>query len=255
MIQVRRSLTAMVAVSAVMLVALFAASGCVRVPIDREIGEVSQRGADVELEGAERADVTISMGAGELFMDAGTSRPGRLMEAEFDYSPRSWEPEVAYEARNGRGVLEVRQPRASGLPSLGAGITNRWEIVLSDEVPIALEVNLGAGQSELLLGDLDLRDLEVSTGAGDVLVDFAGAGLTQDLRATVEGGAGSFRVRVPSSAGVRVSGIRDGLGAFRADGFTRDGDDYVNDAYGRASVTIDLRVSRGVGEIVIEEVD
>ena len=97
--------------------------------------------------------------------------------------------------------------------------------------------------------------MKVSTGAGDVLVDLSGGGFTEDLRASVEGGAGAFRVRVPADVGVRVSGVRDGLGSFQIDGFTRDGDEYVNDAYGRSSVTIDLRVSRGVGEVVIEEVD
>lgn len=119
---------------------------------------------------------------------------------------------------------------------------------------MALDVNLGAGKSELVLGGLDLRELNVSTGAGDVLVDLVGP-RSEDLQARIEGGAGAFRVRVPADVGVRVIGVRDGLGAFEVDGFVRDGDDYVNSAYGRSAATIELRISRGVGETVIEEVD
>lgn len=247
-------LPVMAGATALMVVGLLSVSGCVRVPLDREVGEFSQAAERVEIGDALRADVTISMGAGELFIDSGRA-PGVLLDADYTFRPSSWEPEVTYEVRGERGVLEVRQPRVSGLPNLGRGVTNRWDLVLAESIPLALDVNLGAGKSELVLGGLDLRELSVATGAGDVLVDLSGGEFTEDLRATIEGGAGAFRVRVPADVGVRVIGVRDGLGSYEIDGFVRDGDEYVNSAYGRSVATIELRISRGVGETVIEEVD
>ncbi len=239
---------------AVLIGGLVFASGCVRVPIERagEPGVPVSVDAEVEREGAERAEVRLSMGAGEVFVEPGTVG-GNLMEAEFDFQPAEWEPEVDYEVRGERGVLEVRQPRVSGFPRFQS-VSNRWRIALAEDLPLELTASLGAGTSELVLGGLDLRALKVSVGAGDVLVDLSGE-WSEDLRASIEGGAGSFRVRVPASTGVRVVGDQGGLGTFELDGFRRSGDDWVNDAYGSSAATIELRVTRGVGEVVIEQVD
>jgi len=117
-----------------------------------------------------------------------------------------------------------------------------------------LTVSGGADPDLLMLAGLDLRDLRVSLGAGDVTVDLTGE-WGNDLTASVEGGAGSFTIRVPGDVGVRVLGARDGLGSFEADGMRLDGDAYVNDAYGSAPVTIELRVTRGVGDVRIEMED
>ncbi|MDP2233885.1 MAG: toast rack family protein, partial [Actinomycetota bacterium] len=158
MVRNRGARAAIVAgVCAVVAVGLTVSAGCVRVPIDREVGSPTSTDSAVESGAATRADVKISMGAGELFVGSGAAS-GDLMEADFDFQPASWEPEVSYEVRGERGVLEIKQPSVSGFPRFD-GVTNRWDLALSEELPIDLEVNLGAGTGELLLGGLDLRDL------------------------------------------------------------------------------------------------
>lgn len=245
----RRRMTLFAAVVLVAALAL-AGTGCTRVELgSSEPGGKS--GVTVPLESVERADVRLSMGAGELTVSGGTD-PDLLMDAEFDYRPGSLEPTVDHDATGSRASLEVRQPRFSGLPT--GQMSNSWDIRLSEDVPLDLDVSLGAGESNLMLAGLDLRDLRVSLGAGDVTVDLTGE-WRHDLIASVEGGAGSFTIRVPADVGVRVRGARDGLGSFEADGMRLDGDAYLNDAYGSAPMTIELQVTRGVGDVRIEMED
>jgi hypothetical protein len=227
-------------------------TGCTRVELETgEEGTSTSTSASVDLGDAEEADVRIEMGAGELSVGAG-AREGKLMTADFDFSPSSWEPVVEHTLSGSLATLKVRQPRSSGFP-IGRA-ENEWDVRLSDEVELDLAVSVGAGESQLELSGLDLRRLQLDIGAGDVTVDLSGE-WEHDMHASIQGGAGSFRVLVPSTVGVRVTGSEAGLGTFEVDGLRREGDAYVNDAYGTAPVTIELDVTRGVGEVRVEVVD
>jgi hypothetical protein len=60
-------------------------------------------------------------------------------------------------------------------------------------------------------------------------------------------------VQLPSEIGVRVN-AEGGLGQINAEGLQREGDAYVNDAYGDSDVTLDVDVRGGVGQINLEVV-
>jgi hypothetical protein len=83
-------------------------------------------------------------------------------------------------------------------------------------------------------------------------VDLTGA-YEQDLTATIEGGVGEATVRLPSEVGVRVS-AEGGLDEINAEGLQREGEAYVNDAYGDSDITLDVDVRGGVGQINLEVV-
>jgi hypothetical protein len=53
---------------------------------------------------------------------------------------------------------------------------------------------------------------------------------------------------LPSEVGVRAR-AEGGLGKINAEGLQKQGDSYVNDAYGSSDVTLDVDVQGGVGEI------
>ena len=72
-----------------------------------------------------------------------------------------------------------------------------------------------------------------------------------DLTASIQGGVGRATVRLPSDVGVRAS-AEGGIGAIHVHGMKKDGDDYVNDAYGKSPVTVKVKVEGGVGEINLE---
>jgi hypothetical protein len=62
---------------------------------------------------------------------------------------------------------------------------------------------------------------------------------------------GKATLQLPRDVGVRVV-AHGGLGAINASGFSKEGDVYVNDAYGKSSVALRINVEGGVGEINLE---
>jgi predicted membrane protein len=152
---------------------------------------------------------------------------------------------VEYSLEGDQGVLVVRQ-EDSRTPLNGTP-TNEWDLLLSDGVPIDLEVVGGAGTLNLDMSGLDLNSLRVEVGAGDTTIDFS-EGFDQDVTATVEGGVGEISVRLPSEMGVQVS-ADTGIGDLSSTGLVQSGELYVNDAFGEAPNTLFLEISAGVGEI------
>jgi hypothetical protein len=75
----------------------------------------------------------------------------------------------------------------------------------------------------------------------------------QDLDASIQGGVGEATVMLPSEIGVRAR-AEGGLGNINAEGLQKEGDSYVNDAYGDADVTLEVDVQGGVGQINLEVV-
>jgi hypothetical protein len=76
---------------------------------------------------------------------------------------------------------------------------------------------------------------------------------TQDFDASIQGGVGEATVLLPSAVGVKAN-AEGGLGKINAKGLKREGDSYVNDAYGNSSVTLSVDVQGGVGQINLEVV-
>ena len=58
---------------------------------------------------------------------------------------------------------------------------------------------------------------------------------------------------LPSEVGVKAK-AEGGLGKIDAKGLKRQGDSYVNGAYGDSDVTLDVDVQGGVGQINLEVV-
>ena len=111
---------------------------------------------------------------------------------------------------------------------------------------------MGAGESNLDLDSLTLTELDLQMGAGKTTVDLTGD-YGQDLEARIQGGVGQATVLLPSEVGVRAKAA-GGLGAINAEGLQKEGQAYVNDAYGDSDVTLRLDVQGGVGEINLEVV-
>jgi hypothetical protein len=198
----------------------------------------------VKLGEAKSARVEIEMPAGELSVGGGAKE---LLEADFSYSRSSSRPQVAYNVSAGQGRLTIRQP---GSAHGRGGGHNTWDLHLSNKVPLELKVEQGAGRARLTLGGLALSRLDVEIGAGETMVDLAGD-WKNDLTANIEGGVGKATVRLPSDVGVRAS-AHGGIGAIHVHGLKKDGDAYVNEAYGKSPVTVKVQVEGGVGEINLE---
>ncbi len=204
----------------------------------------SRRLHDVEAidrQGSEPVRVHIQMPAGELKLSGGANK---LMEADFNYDEAEGKPETSYHVSGGTGELDVTQP---GKKFHFGPAHNDWNIRLANDVPMQLKVDMGAGQSDLKVGGLSLTRLDISMGAGQFTADLTGD-WKKDLDAEIHGGVGHAIILLPEDVGVRVHAT-GGIGSINSGGLKRDGDEYVNDMYGKSPVTLRLDVSGGVGNI------
>lgn len=197
----------------------------------------------IDLGGASQVEARIQMGAGELRLHG--AEQAALLDASFEFNRDRNRPEVAYRLLGDKGILEVRHARHRGL---NFGTTrNRWNLALGDTVPLDLQVDLGAGQSELDLQGLKLQRVEIEMGVGEMDLDLRGPHAAS-FHVKIDGGVGSGKLRLPSEVGVRVK-VDGGLGSVDAHGLTKQSGSYVNDAYGKSAVTIEIDIDAGIGSL------
>lgn len=220
-------------------------SGC-RFLQTTEIGETRTETQAVELGSASAATVRVEMRVGELTVRGGADG---LAQATFRTNVVNWEPRVDYDVNGDEGVLLVDQLHDDINVPLDSELVNQWDLLLSNTVPIKLEVRTHAGVADLDLRGLNLVDLAIETDAGTrtTTVDLSSA-LDHDLRATINGGVGGITLKLPADMGVQVS-PSTGIGRVRNSGLRRDGDDYVNEAFGEAAHTLYVDITQGVGVI------
>ncbi len=241
-----RTVVLFVAVVAAVVLAV----ACGAAPQRVEVGELRTETRSVEVENAESVKVNLRLAVGELDVGGAAEDP-RLMEADFAYNVAAWEPGVDYEVVGDSGELSVQQRGLDeGIPT--RDVRNEWDLRLNDRVPVDLTVQMGGGVGNLDLDNLALAGLNLDVGAGSTRVDLSGD-WGRDLSAVVRGGAGQVTVLLPSRMDARVeAGTR--LGRVNAEGLRKEGDAYVNDAYGDSNATLKVEVTGGVGQINLEVV-
>ena len=225
-----------------MVLPLLLVAGCNTQNWDAGPGQTESQ--TVKLGDTKSAQVEIEMPAGELDVGAGARE---LLEADFSYSNPSSKPQVEYNLSGGQGRLMIRQPGSVHGPGSGH---NKWDLHLSNKVPLELKVEQGAGRVNLTLGGLSLTRLDLDLGAGEANVDLTGD-WKSDLTAKIDGGVGKATIRLPLDVGVRAT-AHGGIGSINAHDLKKDGDAYVNDAYGKSPVTVKVNVEGGAGEINLE---
>ena len=200
----------------------------------------------VERQDAKSVHASLEAGAGEFSIAGGSNH---LLDADFDFSDSYETPRIDYNVSNGTGQLNITQE--SQHTHFGRS-HNKWDLRFSNEVPLELKVEMGAGQGRLRLRDVPITRLDMSMGAGQVDVDLTGE-RKADLVANLEGGVGQATIHLPRKVGVVVQ-ASGGIGSISAHGLRHDNDEYTNEAYGKSPATIHLKIEGGVGEIdLIEE--
>ncbi|MCX6570334.1 MAG: toast rack family protein [Candidatus Aminicenantes bacterium] len=197
----------------------------------------------VALEGATRAEVGLHMNAGELRVHGADQEA--LLEASFEYNRDRDRPVVDYRRFGDKGTLQVRRSRRNGIPF--GRVRNRWDLNLSKAVPLDLDIDLGAGQSDLDLRGLKLQRVEINMGVGEMTLDLQGPH-QESFNVKIAGGVGSGKLYLPLAVGVRVK-VDGGIGSVNAHGLTKQGGFYINDAYGKSAVVIDVDINAGIGSL------
>ena len=195
----------------------------------------------IDLQGAKSVAAALHMGAGQLNVGGGS---GHLLNAAFHFD-RKWDnPTVDYHVSDGKGNLDVNQD--SDHVNFGPS-DNTWDLNFTDEVPLDLRVDMGAGQGNLKLRGMDVSEVELHMGAGQVVMDLTGP-RKSDLNVSVKGGVGQVTIRLPKDVGVTAHAA-GGIGTVRAAGLHKNDGEYTNDVYGKTAHKIIVDVQGGIGEI------
>jgi hypothetical protein len=208
----------------------------------RADSSVSHTAQSVEKDRASSVVARIEMGAGQLDLGGGSPR---LLDADFNFSANEGEPRVDYRSSGNTGDLSITQREGRGV-RIGHD-ENRWNLKLANDIPMEINLKMGAGEGNLRLRDVQISRLEIQIGAGELNVDLTGD-RKRDLTGSIHGGAGEATIRLPHEVGVQIH-ASGGLGTISSDGFHQNGSEYTNDAWGKSPVSIRLDIEGGVGTI------
>ena len=197
----------------------------------------------IELDKAEIVKTRFQMGVGELLVRGGSAK---LLEGDFTYSIPSWKPTVRYSSTGFRGNLDVEQPNS--VKGVGTSIREyKWDVKLNDAVAQDFEVNLGVGTAHMDLSTVNIRSIEVKMGVGELELNLRGKP-KKDYGVTIHGGVGEARLLLPKDVAVEAT-VNGGLGGVEADGLTKEGSRYTNEARRKGPAMIRITIEGGVGSI------
>lgn len=200
----------------------------------------------VEKDKVKALEVDIDLGVGEMNVSSGAKE---WVEGNAEYNIKKLAPQVDYDVHGDTGEVEIKH---KGSTKLGlSNIKNTWAIQLNDSIPMDLTVETGASLANLDLQGLQLEKLDIEAGVGDLTVNLGGD-WKKSFTTTIETGVGQTTVILPSKVGVKLT-TEKGIGSSNVEGLMSKGNGvYVNEAYDKADVVLEVNSELGIGEITFK---
>ena len=179
---------------------------------------------------ATSARVRIDFSVGESTVTA-LSASENLIEADLTYVGEvelkaTGEQQKVVHLSQGAGAAEWFR---SAFGWIGSGQRLRWDIALTPNIPLELDLHGGAGRSTLDLSALQLTGMNMGAGAGEFVLQLPGG----KYNARYSGGVGRSSISVPSGADIDLT-VSSGAGEVNLD--IKDG------------AALNTRISGGVGQ-------
>lgn len=191
----------------------------------------------------QKLNVDLKYGANRLKVGRNTNEDN-LYDVDIDY--RGEMPTVSYNRNNNDANLRVEQAKKI---NVGNG-SERWEVNLTNKIPIDINVNAGAGDLLLDLEDLKVDNLNIDAGLGQISIRFPDYNNETEISA----GAGNIKLIIPKEAAFRIesSSVLNNVN-FEEVGLIKVQDDiYQSMNYGEAENLIKIELSTSVGNIKVE---
>lgn len=205
--------------------------------------------AAIPLEDIDAAHVAIKHSAGRLEIEADPAQPANsLVEGVFVGGVERNISKVGH-----RADVTLKSPMRWTTPWEWSGLRDglAWNVKFAPQVQLDLDVDTGASDSYLNLTDLQVRQLNIHTGASSMHMTMpAQAGFT---RAHLESGATSVQVKIPEGVAAHITG-RMGLGSLQVDElrFPRRNGSYESLDYATAPNRVEMEIEGGVGAINVD---
>ncbi|MHA6260591.1 toast rack family protein [Sporosarcina sp. CAU 1771] len=197
----------------------------------------------IKKDNAKSLDIDIHFGAGELLVEGDAAE---WFEGTTNTTKKRGYPSVTYKNKRDVGYVVIQQKNNVFTPF--GKKRNNWNLQLTNEIPVDLDVQMGASESTLNLAGIRISHLSVDAGVGDTTINLGGD-WKESFDAEINLGVGDAKIHVPQGTGVKLS-VSKGIGSITTEGFTSlGGGVYVNEAYDQADTQINLSVNMGVGQV------
>jgi hypothetical protein len=202
------------------------------------------RQISIPLDGAERARLRLNHGAGRLRLASGAA-PGALLEGDFS-------KETSQRVERRGNEIDVRLSSEIFIFPFfwGPDDAINWSVRLTREIPVALDLEIGANEASLDLSDLLIPEVYLKSGAN--ATDIRLPANSRFTRVRISSGAASVNLHVPQGVAAQISS-RSGLSSINVDTqrFPRSGSNYRSADYDTAANKVDIDIEMGVGSVTI----
>lgn len=196
-----------------------------------EYADVQTAHFEEAVDGASSADVTLNTDIWPVSVEALPAGSDNLIEADIAYVG---EPIFDVSGGNSRSVTVGMQSGNIRVDTAFESDDYSWEIALSPDVPVNLDINGGFGSNTLDLADLQLTGLALNGGFGDMDLLLPGTEPGYDVDLNL--GAGAVDIEIADDADIDMT---------------------VNGGFGETMIevgenaTLDLTANMGAGEFEV----
>ena len=250
--------------------------------------EIQESTFIVAKDNAESARVKVDFAAGKNFLNALEAGSDNLVEAhlkhvgEIEFSEEGDTTKTVRIKQKGR-IKDIATPIKQGLRLVANSDAIEWQVHLSPDVPLSLEVNGGVGPTRVDMTGLNVRNLKFDAGVGqftltlpeqDGEIDLdinTGVGETKiylpentNANLDIDAGVGSVDVTIPPNAAVQVR-ASNGLGSVQVPqslrriskkgDFIEQGGVWQSEGFDLAERRIVIRYDGGVGAFHVREAE
>ncbi len=167
----------------------------------------------IDAEGADRLDVTLSFGAGELSLIGKDIADAAVVE--IDFNPRRVDYIIDYNLKGKTGRLEMESEFRSR-QSVDTE-DNIWNVVLSERYPMSLNIEIGASDAEFDLSGIPIEEMSLEIGAAAGTITFDKPNPVRMVSMDIEAGAASLECFGLGNANCEAFSFEGGAGSFELD--------------------------------------
>ena len=154
----------------------------------------------------QQLDVRVEYAAGRL--EVRPTEEKLLYQLDMRYDEEHFTPVIRYDREEGALRLGVRGEREEFDLSDG----NHASLALTPTVPLDLRLRFGAGEADIDLGGLSLRDVDIATGASETRISFDQPNRIPAERVAVSAGAAELELTGLGNARAEHFEFRGGIG-------------------------------------------
>jgi len=194
----------------------------------------------------EALKVNLDAGFGNIKIGRGTAN--QILEVDINADLKSdLSDYIDYSNHDDLGYLNINTSEPSSKDSrrhshsihLSGFEDNSWDMRFTDAIPISFDIELGMGKGDLDFSGMQVKDLNLSTGASSVIVRFDKPNTTEIENLTIETGLSKFKGYGLCNANFEKLKFQGGVGT------------YYLDFSGTLEKEVDANLEVGLGSLTI----